>query len=89
MVKNYSIKHNLKFVRIPSLHLSALCPVASLRNVFKIVPNGNMSPLFQVGKSRVLLTDSKIKHHFSVICKIQVSTPIDSPFTPSGIQVPL
>ena len=56
-------------VPLPSLGLSPLCPVTALKTLLKIVPAGKNGPLFQIkcNSKWQVLTDSKIRHHFSLV----------------------
>ena len=58
-------------IPLPSLGLSPLCPVRAIKTVLQILPQDSNMPLFQIKKNSQwqVLTDSKIRHHFSLVLK--------------------
>ena len=61
----------IKFINIPCLVGSILCPVAAIKNVLKLTPGSPDAPLFQIRfrSTWVPLTDSRVRKHFSSILK--------------------
>ena len=69
--KTLQTRDRIKCVDIPCLGTSPICPLQALKVLLSLVPKGRNSPLFQVksnGQWQVL-TDSKVRYHFSLILK--------------------
>ena len=65
----------MKILKIPSLGANPICPVTAVKNLLKITPGSNNSPLFQYKAPTkwLPLTDNQVRHHFkSLLSKLNL-----------------
>ena len=73
--KTIQDKKSVKILKIPSLGANPICPVKAVKNILKITPGSNNSPLFQYKASTkwLPLTDSQVRCHFkSLLVKLNL-----------------
>ena len=69
--KTLQLNNQIKLLHIPCLN-NALCPVRALKNVLKITPHSNNSPLFQFRSSSgawAPMTDNQVRSNLKMILK--------------------
>ena len=61
--------NSIKFLTVPRIPNSILCPVTALTNLLSLTPRGSNFPLFQVkvNQTWVPLTETKVRRHFSLV----------------------
>ena len=78
--KTIQDRKSIKILKLPSLGVNPICPVTAVKNLLKITPGSNNSPLFQYKTATkwLPLTDTQVRHHFkhyfsSLTCSIPIS----------------
>ena len=73
--KTIQDRKSVKILKIPSLGANPICPVNAVKNILKITPGSNNSPLFQYKASTkwLPLTDNQVRRHFkSLLVKLNL-----------------
>ena len=76
--KTMQNNNQIKFITVPRILNSPICPVRAISNLLALTPRGPNLPLFQVKYNQewVPLTDTRVRRHFAqVLSRLNLAGP--------------